>query len=407
MNASEYLSVCANASDSSVTSEVWSVQDWTSGMVTAVFLLLFQVIGLPCNLLVIVTIVKQKLYTQPTIILLLILAITDVLVLLLHHSLLIPTGFRGEFIFGKSDRVRCSMCSLGFLSILLFINVIFTISLMSIDRFLFIYKPLHYASYVTKWRTVAAVILTWLIATVLSIIPFAGFGDIIFRRESIVCSLDPSLDHSKYPILVVAVAILSIIPIIICNLCICCIVQKNIQAIYKVRQTMELSNNTTSGHSDDHRSVKKKRLEKQLHLYKVFGTLLCYDIITWLPQIAVFLTRFSGTPVPAGVVAAAQIFFFSQSTIHPIIETTLLKEVREPLKAMLFCSCVAVKAKWSADKRSATINISIDSNLDSSNRYHNYIAISGSAVLFHDPQERTIHTEGKKESSFDMASATV
>ena len=53
---SEYLSVCANASDSNVTSEVWLVEDRTSGLVTTVFLLLFLVIGLPWNLLVVVTI---------------------------------------------------------------------------------------------------------------------------------------------------------------------------------------------------------------------------------------------------------------------------------------------------------------------------------------------------------------
>ena len=113
------------------------MEDRTSGLVTAVFLLLFLVIGLPWNLLVIVTIVKQKLYTQPTIILLLSLVVTDLFMLVFHLPLVMVTGYSGEYVFGSSDSVRCSVCSnTGFVSVLCSVNSIFTIALMSIDRFM-------------------------------------------------------------------------------------------------------------------------------------------------------------------------------------------------------------------------------------------------------------------------------
>ena len=342
-NASTFLSVCANASDSSVTSEVWIVEDRTSGLVIAVFLLLFLVIGLPWNLLVVFTIVKQKLYTQPTIILLLNLVITDLILLVFHLPLLMVTGFYGEYILGGSDKIRCSVCKTGITIVLFSFNSIFTISLMSLDRFLFIYKPLHYERYITKWRTVVAIAVAGLIAAVLSTPPLFGFGEIIFFRNSIICGLNITSDNDNYPILLIVVAVIAIIPVIVCNIWVCCIVQRNIRAIYKVKSP-------APGHTELCRTLKKKGQEKQLHLCRVFGTLLFFNIIFWLPIIVVSLILFAGMPVTRTSIVFAQTFFLSQSTIHPIIETTLIKEVRVPLKSLLFCCCIKVKAKWCHNK---------------------------------------------------------
>ena len=171
-NTSKFHSVCANASDSDVTSEVWLVEDRTSGLVIAVFLLLFQVIGLPWNLLVIVTIVKQKLYTQPTIILLLNLVITDLVLIVSHLPLVMVTGFYGEYILGGSDCIRCSVCKTGFITVVITFNSIFTLSLMSIDGFLFIYKPFTMKdTSQSGGLSVVAIAVAGLIAAVLSTPP--------------------------------------------------------------------------------------------------------------------------------------------------------------------------------------------------------------------------------------------
>jgi hypothetical protein len=114
------------------------VEDRVSGIVKSVFLLLFLVVGLPWNLLVIATIVKQRLYTQPTIILLLSLVITDLVLLVLHLPLVAIVGFHGEYLFGNSDNTRCRICGMtGAISVWFSLISIFTISIMSVDRFLF------------------------------------------------------------------------------------------------------------------------------------------------------------------------------------------------------------------------------------------------------------------------------
>ena len=70
-NRSEQLVACSNASKDSL-SEVFVSGDVKKAyIVLSLVYLLFVVVGLPWNLLVIVTIVRQRLYTQPTILLLL------------------------------------------------------------------------------------------------------------------------------------------------------------------------------------------------------------------------------------------------------------------------------------------------------------------------------------------------
>ena len=381
---SEYLSVCANASDSNVTRDLWSVEDKTSGFVAAVFVLLFLVIGLPWNLLVLVAIVKERLYTQPTVILLLSLLLTDIISLLLTHPLFIVTGFQGEYIIGNSDQVRCSTCKLGVIFLHFVLNTIFTICLMSLDRFLFIYKPLHYDRYVTKWRTVVALAVTWIIAAALSFISLTEFGEFAFTGLYIGCG--PNSSH--YQILVIAVSVIAHIPVIICNLWICFIAQKNIRAIYKVGRQMEASSNTTRQIGAVYQSMKKKQQEKELHLCKVFGTLICFNIISWLPVMVTILIQLSGVMVSSAAFMAVQVILISRSTIHPIIETTVLKEVRMPLKSMIFCCCAAMKAKWLPDKdiEQRSGHLSSKSNRVAKKCCH-YIDICGAAILFQHAQE--------------------
>ena len=358
------------------------MENRASGLVIGVFLLLFLLIGLPWNLLVIVTIVKQKLYTQPTIILLLNLVITDLVLLVFHLPLVMVTGFSGEYILGGSDRIRCSVCKTGFVTLIIFtFNSIFTISLMSLDRFLFIYKPLHYERYITKWRTVVAIAVAGLIAAVLSILPLFGFGEIVFFCEAITCGLDTTLENNGYPILLIVVVVAAIIPVIVRNIWVCCIVQRNIRAIYKVKSA-------ASGHTEVCRTLKKKGQEKQLHLCRVFGTLLFFNIIFWLPIIVVSMILFANMPVTSTSVVFAQIFFLSQSTVHPIIETTLIKEVQVPLKSLLLCCCIEIKTKWLCKKDSSFAGAGGHFNGESSSEHPSkscncpLLEICGDAVLF-------------------------
>ena len=397
-------SVCANASDSNITRELWLVEDKTRGQIVAFFLLLSLVVGLPWNLLVIVTIVKQRLYTRPTIILLLSLVVIDLLLLVFHLPLAIVVGFQGEYSFGNSDRTRCMVCNFtGYMSQFFGPSSVFTVSLMSIDRFLFIYKPLHYDRYVTKWRTVSALCVAWLIAAVITVPPLAGVaGNITYLRVAAMCNLELTLENDHYPIVVMLVVCLAIVPIIVCNIWVCCIVQRNIRAIYKVRRSTKTSNSKPADYTEFYRRMKKKRNEKEVHLFKVFGALLCASALSWLPLTIVTVLLFFGVAVNASSVAASKVLFYSQATFHPIIETILIKEVRKPLKIIFFSCCNGVKNKLVSNTNSGGHPNTESCAGTSSTCYrhaHDFVDVCRAALLFDRSQHDTNDTKESTSSN--------
>ena len=103
MDSASNVSLCANASRSSITDSAWRLEGEyrVGGLVSASFLIFFITIGLPWNLMVVVTIVKQSLYREPTNILLLNLALSDILLLLIA-ILNVITGLTGEFLYGRA-----------------------------------------------------------------------------------------------------------------------------------------------------------------------------------------------------------------------------------------------------------------------------------------------------------------
>ena len=76
----------------------------------SVFLTFFGVIAILCNVLVIGSIVKKRLFKQPTILLFLNLLITNLFFCIAHLPFAIVTSTAGEFIFGSTDSIRCIVC---------------------------------------------------------------------------------------------------------------------------------------------------------------------------------------------------------------------------------------------------------------------------------------------------------
>ena len=348
--SSSILSLCANGSgdSSGTTSDLWLVEDKTSTQVAASFLLLILVVGLPWNLLVVGIILKKKLYTQPTIILLLNLVLTDIFLLILLIPSQVWIGFNGEYYFGDTDSIRCRFCQSGVLSVLFPITALYTISYMSFDRFLFIYKPLKYNRIITCTRTLLILALIWIFSISISILPLIGYGDVLFDQHLIVCVFDQSLEHNKYLIVVLMTTLIPMAPILVCNVWLSCIVQKNIKAIYSVRRS---ATTASSNQADDkfYNVMKKQRHQKQLHLVWVFGALMCCNLVTWVPVLIYNLFIIVGVNSLGNFSTATTVLFALQTLLHPIVETALIKEVREPHKMISLYCCVKIKSKFSSN----------------------------------------------------------
>ena len=228
------IPLCANASHNNVTDTAWRLvgENRASRLVIAVFHILFMLISLPWNLLVIVTIVKERLYRQPTTILLLNLALSDILMLLLIVPLNTVTGLTGEFLYGNSDHVRCSVCrSHHFFTGIFFDLTLASIVMLSLDQFMFIYKPLRYDKIITAKRATLIVIIVWTvsIAERLALIHIIHvFGEVL------QLSTLPSGIRTYYYSLSKP---LSVVILLVCNSYVVYIVQRNIRAIYRVQRS--------------------------------------------------------------------------------------------------------------------------------------------------------------------------
>ena len=345
--SSSFLSLCANASDdSNTTSELWLVEDKTSAKVAASFLLLILVVGLPWNLLVAGIILKKKLYTQPTIILLLNLVLTDIFILALKTPFKVWVGFKGEYNYGNTDSIRCMICKVDVILVLFPLTALYTISYMSFDRFLFIYKPLKYENIITRFRILFVLGLTWIFTTLISILPIIGYGDALLDQHLLACVFDQS---HNYLYVILTTALIPMVPTLACNIWLLCIVQKNIKAIYSVRRS---SSSAASNQEEDkfYKMMKKQHHQKELHLVWVFGALICCNLVTWLPiiiRVVIFGTR--GEEFLGQYSSSTIVLFISQALLHPIVETALIKEVREPHKMITLYCCMKIKSKFSSN----------------------------------------------------------
>ena len=328
---------CLNLSSNDLTEEYWKLDGSLKihGQVSAALFLFTMLIGLPWNLLVVITILWKRLYRTPTITLLFNVAMTDILFLVIFMPVLTVTGIAGEYILGRTDMERCQTCIVtGFIPVALMTDSIFATALMSIDRFLFIYKPLRYERIVTTQIILVAITVAALLSIALALSPLASPQKFIFLPDFQGCHFP--LRNNWYIVLVIIVISLAPVTIIaFCNIWVVCIVHKNIKQIYSLRKTPCKTDKSKSCHSIRKR-MRKERHKKQLHLFYAFGCLLLSNIVTWLPHLTfIFLSVF--IDVPVSVLSLGKILLLSQVLVHPIIETFLISDVREPLKKMVTC----------------------------------------------------------------------
>ena len=180
-------------SHNSVMTEFWNNEGThfrDTALVSATVTLCFVLVGVPSNLLIIVSILWQHLYRQPTYILLLNLAIVALLMCVLVMPFTVISGFAGGFIFGDTDIIRCRVCQLGIIFSLFALLTIHILALLSIDRFIFIKCALKYHKIVTVKCCTLVCCCLWLVSFVLSSLPLFGFGDLTFGIHVSVCSIN-------------------------------------------------------------------------------------------------------------------------------------------------------------------------------------------------------------------------
>ena len=354
MNLSESIYSCYDGSGlsrNSVTTEYWE-SDYTksardSALVSASVNLLFFLIGIPSNLLIIGSILKQKLYKEPTYVLLLNLAIVDFLVCSTVMPFTVVSGFAGRWIFGGTDYIRCKVCQLGILLPLFGTLSIHLRALLSLDRFVFIRFALKYDKFATGKCYTMFCISLWLFCSILAILPLVGVGDLFFLVSASACILKIAGNNQVtfYNLFLAAEMTVPITILMVTNIWILCIVQRQTK-----RLRLEMTSHETSQTfpASIQNKIKNSSLKKQWRLIKVFGAIWVTTIISSLPFIvivfgtaAVGLERF-----PDWILLIAFLGVISFPVSHPLIEASLIPELRRYLISFLVkVSCLGRKSE--------------------------------------------------------------
>lgn len=358
-----FVALCSDyGSDSNITSEAWYLHEGEvliGAHVATPFLILFLLIGLPLNLIVAGVIIAKKLHRKPSYLLLLNLGLSDLLLIVTVIPIQLATALTGEYwSVLRNDVAKCMACKSGLVSIVFLFVSLSTISFMSFDRFVFIYRPLRYKKIITFFRVLIFLIVMWILSIILAILPLVGFGHIIFDSLFLSCYYDISGSGSPtnkgFAAFIYLVYGIPVILIVVFNLLVVYMVQKNIRSTYRVRKSFVNTATMKARGRDVYKEVKKKRFNKQLNLIKVFGGLLLTNLLSWLPSIlfgliTLFSQNLSIIPYPLYTVSVT--LFMMQVAAHPLVEIALLKEVKNPIKAF-FC-CYRCRAKVAVEDNSA------------------------------------------------------
>lgn len=324
-----------------------------NGYVTAAITLLFFLIGLPWNALVIGTIISKKLFTNPAVMLMLNLAVSNLLMCLLVMPFTIAFGFGGIDVFSSQYKVIHTVCQ-TVIAITLFSFVsTHTVALMSVDRLIYLKKPLTYKFIVTPGRMFVAIVVVWLLCIGLSIPPLFGFGEAGYSGDLSTCMVffggESDGPTPLYAYLILLFLELSIPILVQLVMCVWIVYIARKYLLKKLQRTLgtlkgQPRANRVQNRQDDRRSTfLKKYSNKQLHLLNVFGVIVGANLLTIIPA-AVFLICVQVLNVlPGYLYPIPYLLYLSRTVIHPILESILNYEIRSVMSKCLPAACVKAR----------------------------------------------------------------
>lgn len=326
------MAVCFNYSQDNITTNIWIIEDETRSLVIAIFLTVFMLVGVPWNIAAMTVIIKQHLFKQPTHLLFFSLALSNFLICITYMPFSIISGFAGEFIFGSNDYVRCQVCQMGYMLPILLLTSVYSVTMLSVDRLLYLKKPLKYDKIVTIKRTIAALIVSWVLCIVFTLLSLAGNRGVGFVGYLTGCLIQYV---DSYIYLWICIAVLCVVPLItlvFTNTWMICIIQKNIRDRY----------HRSLRYADGERRpslfarLRDENKKKQIRLTQIFAATFVINLLTWMPTVITFI-MVATEKVDGGFIVFAHLCLFSQTVVHPILHTVFLKDIRVEMKRLCCC----------------------------------------------------------------------
>ena len=279
--------------------------------VIAAFQALFDAIGLPGNLLVIVTIFFGRRFHVMRYILLASLAVSDFLFLILVNSFRIASIAQERWLYGET------MCHLNaFFVRYFYLNTVLHLVVVSYERYNAIVKsPLTYDGTVTKSK-VAVIALIWVIPIPLSIGPFLGLGKFVYNPEVFLCEQGWSTQNGSGAWFMMFSAItFFVVPFLV-------IVFVN-WSVYRTAKSqinaLEVQIGTLGGSEEqqEEMAIRKKERKAAIDVSIIIAAFLLCFLTSWIVKLCRHFDK--SIEVPAEAVLITSCIFFVSTLCNPII----------------------------------------------------------------------------------------
>ena len=308
-------------------------------------------LALTTNLFVLIfTLCHPKTLKQPSIIFLTNFVLVNLLMAVLVMPFTITTASFGEWVFGKTLEEKNGTCQfVGFVFAYTIQLTILTLAVMSVDRFLFIVKPLFYKRFMKTWVAIVIVVFVWILSCLLNIPPYFGLGQYAFGQFTATC-VQVWVGHKDFLIFFCLIMLVVVTIITVTTLWTFCFTRRFIK---RARDQLSTSKKGRSAH--DH--VYTSRMKK---LIGIFGMLLMVTVLTFVPAILASLIGIiiGSNNLPGPVFAIVVISFLVNSIANPVVQSYFRKDVNEFIvhyynKAMkMFCCMILTHGETSTTSTS-------------------------------------------------------
>ncbi|XP_078382888.1 octopamine receptor beta-1R-like [Oculina patagonica] len=297
--------------------------------VIAGFHALIEAIGLPANLLVIVTIALERRFHVMRYILLASLAVSDSLLLILANSFRIASTAQERWLYGQT------MCYLNpFFGRYFYFNTVLHLIAVSYERYSAIVKsPMTYDGTITKGRVVFMIFI-WVAPIPLSIGPFVGWGQYVYNPEVYTCDQGWAVQNDSGARKTVILVILTLVVPLLVTVFLNWSVFKAATALQRnVVQVGDLAGSDTSANHLQEMSRRRSERKAAVDVCIIIAAFMVCYLPFWTVGICrQFIKR---SEVPAEAILLTNVIFFASTLCNPIIYSVRKRDFRAGVKNVL------------------------------------------------------------------------
>lgn len=322
-----------------VTNHNFTLDSRVSGPALAVAVAIEFVLSLTSNLFVLIfTLCHSKTMKQPSIIFMTNFVFINLMITILVMPFTIITASAEDWVFGESVQQKHDFCQFTAFIFSFGVQLItLTLAVISIDRFLFIVKPLFYRRYMKTWVAIMTVVSMWILSALINTPPYFGLGEYAFGQFTGTC-VQVWVGHRDYVAYLCLIILIIITIISTTSIWTCCFTRKFIKQAY---DTAAHSKTSENDHDDAAKHLYAHRMRK---LIGIFGILIIITIVSYVPAIvaAVAGIAVGSGNLPAPVITIVILSFFVNTFANPIAQSYFRRDVNEfivrVLKKITKCS---------------------------------------------------------------------